>query len=104
MISAEALERDYELETGHLIIDSFRGKDPLETPMVIVAGHGPFTWGASAMAAVRGAAALEEVAKMAILTLAIDPRAEPLPEHVTRKHWERKHGKTAYYGQTRKGH
>ncbi|MHB0896172.1 MAG: L-ribulose-5-phosphate 4-epimerase AraD [Spirochaetales bacterium] len=104
MISAEALERDYELETGHLIIDSFRGKDPLETPMVIVAGHGPFTWGASAMAAVRGAAALEEVAKMAILTLAIDPRAEPLPEHVTRKHWERKHGETAYYGQTRKGH
>ena len=99
MISAEALELDYELETGHLIIDSFKGKNPLDTPMIIVAGHGPFTWGGSAMEAVRRAAALEEVARMAILTLAIDPLAEPLPDYVTQKHWERKHGKAAYYGQ-----
>lgn len=99
MISAETLGRDYELGTGELIVDAFRGKNPLETPMVIVAGHGPFAWGASAIAAVRNAAALEEVARMAILTLAIDPLAEPLPEYVTNKHWERKHGKNAYYGQ-----
>jgi len=103
MISAEALARDYERGTGELIVDTFRGKDPRETPMVIVAGHGPFTWGESAIEAVRRAAALEEVARMAILTLAIDPLAEPLPEHVTNKHWERKHGKNAYYGQERKG-
>ncbi len=101
MISAEALEGDYELGTGELIVDSFRGKDPHKTPMVIVAGHGPFTWGTSAMAAVRCAAALEEIARMAILTIAIDPHIESLPDHVMRKHWERKHGKNAYYGQNR---
>lgn len=99
MISAADIERDYELATGELIARSFEGRDPLRTPMVLVAGHGPFTWGRGALEAVRCAAALEELARMAILTLAIDPEAGPLPEHVVRKHWERKHGKGAYYGQ-----
>ncbi len=99
MISAAELERDYELSTGELIVRSFEGRDPLHTPMVLVAGHGPFTWGRGALEAVRYAAALEEMARMAILTLAVDPEAEALPEHVVRKHWERKHGKNAYYGQ-----
>jgi L-ribulose-5-phosphate 4-epimerase len=99
MISAEALAKDYELGTGELIVETFKGRKPLETPMVIVAGHGPFTWGRSAMEAVRCAAALEEVARMAILTYRVDPAAEPLPEHVMRKHYERKHGAQAYYGQ-----
>jgi L-ribulose-5-phosphate 4-epimerase len=101
MISAQALAEDYELGTGELIVEAFRGRKPLEVPMVIVAGHGPFAWGASAMAAVRGAAALEEVARMAILTCQVDPSAQPLPEHVMRKHFERKHGPGAYYGQGR---
>jgi L-ribulose-5-phosphate 4-epimerase len=101
MISEEALAKDYELGTGELIAQTFKGRKPLEVPMVIVAGHGPFTWGRSAMEAVHYAAALEEVARMAILTHQIDPSAEPLPEHVMRKHYERKHGTSAYYGQAK---
>jgi L-ribulose-5-phosphate 4-epimerase len=99
MISAEAVEADYEQATGELIVRTFAGRNPLETPMVIVAGHGPFTWGRSAHEAVDCAAALEELAKMAAITLSIDPKAQPLPEHVLRKHWSRKHGPGAYYGQ-----
>jgi L-ribulose-5-phosphate 4-epimerase len=67
--------------------------------MVIVAGHGPFAWGKSAMDAVHYAAALEEIARMAILTYQVNPAATPLPEYVMRKHYERKHGAKAYYGQ-----
>jgi L-ribulose-5-phosphate 4-epimerase len=99
MISPEALAKDYEQGTGELIARTFKDKKPLEVPMVIVAGHGPFTWGKSAMDAVRYAAALEEVARMAILTYRVNPEAEGLPEHVMRKHYERKHGANAYYGQ-----
>jgi L-ribulose-5-phosphate 4-epimerase len=99
MISPEALALDYELGTGELIVDAFRGKKPLEVPMVLVAGHGPFTWGRSAVEAVHYAAALEEVARMALLTLQLDPGSRSLPEHVMRKHYERKHGTGAYYGQ-----
>ncbi len=101
MITEEALAADYELGTGELIAAAFAGRKPLETPMVLVAGHGPFTWGKSAMEAVRYAAALEELAKMASITLAIDPAAAPLPDYVMRKHYERKHGPGAYYGQSR---
>jgi L-ribulose-5-phosphate 4-epimerase len=100
MISAEAIERDYELGTGELIARTFAGRDPTQEPMVLVAGHGPFTWGASALAAVHNAAALEEIARMAILTAAIDPDTPELLEYIVRKHWERKHGASAYYGQT----
>jgi len=99
IISPEALAVDYEMGTGELIADTFKGKKPLEVPMVLAAGHGPFTWGKSAMDAVHYAAALEELAKMAILTYQVNPAAAPLPEHVVRKHYERKHGKSAYYGQ-----
>jgi L-ribulose-5-phosphate 4-epimerase len=101
MISAEALAKDYELGTGELIVETFKGRKPLEVPMVLVAGHGPFAWGKSAMDAVHYAAALEEIARMAILTYCVNPAAESLPEHVIRKHYERKHGKMAYYGQTK---
>jgi L-ribulose-5-phosphate 4-epimerase len=101
MISEAEVERDYELCTGELIARTFseRGLNPVHDPLVLVAGHGPFTWGPSAMAAVRNAAALEEVARMAILTMAITPDPATLPEHVLHKHWERKHGPNAYYGQ-----
>jgi L-ribulose-5-phosphate 4-epimerase len=99
VIGPEAVARDYEAGTGELIVETFRGKRPLEIPMVLVAGHGPFTWGKSAMDAVHYAAALEEVARMALLTYQIDPEAAPLPSHVMRKHYERKHGAGAYYGQ-----
>jgi L-ribulose-5-phosphate 4-epimerase len=99
MIGPEALAKDYEEGTGELIVKTFKGLRPLEVPMVLVAGHGPFTWGKSAMDAVHYAAALEEVARMAILTYQVNPSAAPLPEHVMRKHYERKHGASAYYGQ-----
>ena len=68
-------------------------------PMILVAGHGPFAWGKNASQSVYHAAVLEEVCKMALYTLMLNPAAPPLPEHIIRKHWERKHGPHAYYGQ-----
>jgi L-ribulose-5-phosphate 4-epimerase len=99
VMSDQAVERDYEVETGNQIVDCFRGRDPLHTPMVLVAGHGPFTWGVSAAKAVYHAAVLEELAHMAFVTRTLDPVAARLPDALVRKHFERKHGKSAYYGQ-----
>jgi len=100
-ISEEALKNDYELETGNLIVEHFRKNNlnPAHVTMVLVAGHGPFAWGGSASQSVYNGAVLEEICKMAILTLQIDHDAKPLPEYIIRKHWERKHGPGAYYGQ-----
>jgi L-ribulose-5-phosphate 4-epimerase len=101
-ISEEALKNDYEFETGNLIVEHFRKDklDPAHVTMVLVAGHGPFTWGNSASQSVYNGAVLEETCKMALLTLRIDPEARPLPPYIIKKHWERKHGPAAYYGQT----
>jgi L-ribulose-5-phosphate 4-epimerase len=99
IMTAEAVERDYEAETGTQIIDCFRTRDPRQTPMVLVAGHGPFAWGKTADKAVYHAVVLEELAKIASITRTLDPRAPRLPEYLVRKHFERKHGKSAYYGQ-----
>lgn len=99
IMSDAAVERDYETETGNQILECFRDRDPLHTPMVLVAGHGAFTWGDTAEAAVYHAAVLEELAKMAFVTRAVHPGAPVLPERIVRKHFERKHGKDAYYGQ-----
>jgi L-ribulose-5-phosphate 4-epimerase len=99
IMTAEAVQRDYEAETGTQIIDCFRTRNPREIPMVLVAGHAPFTWGKTADKAVYHAVVLEELAKMASITRALAPQAPRLPEHLIRKHYERKHGKNAYYGQ-----
>jgi L-ribulose-5-phosphate 4-epimerase len=99
VMSAEAVNGDYEAETGRQIIDCFRTLDPHQIPMVLVAGHGPFTWGETADKAVYHAVVLEELAKIASITRSLDPDAPRLPEHLVRKHFERKHGKNAYYGQ-----
>jgi L-ribulose-5-phosphate 4-epimerase len=99
LMSGEALAGDYETATGHQILSCFRGREPLHTPMVLVAGHGPFTWGQDPEAAVYHAAVLEEIAKMAFVTRVLDPGAAALPALLVRKHFERKHGKDAYYGQ-----
>jgi L-ribulose-5-phosphate 4-epimerase len=99
LMSAEAVERDYEAETGTQIIDCFRGRDPQQTPMVLVAGHGPFAWGKTAEKAVYHAVVLEELAKIASITRTVDPRAARLPDYLVNKHFQRKHGKSAYYGQ-----
>ena len=100
-ITKDALTRNYELETGNLIVKHFadEGLNPAETTMVLVAGHGPFTWGASADKAVYNAAVLEEVAKMATITLQVNPAATQLPAYIIDKHYQRKHGPNAYYGQ-----
>lgn len=99
IMSNEQIERDYEQETGVQITDTFNGRNPMETPMVIVAGHAPFTWGKDAAASVYNAVVLEEVARMAYLTKSIDPLRGPLKQEIVDKHYQRKHGKNAYYGQ-----
>ena len=71
--------------------------------MVLVAGHGPFTWGSNADKSVYNAAVLEEVARMAWMTMQINPQWKPLPDYVLNKHYERKHGPNAYYGQNADG-
>ncbi len=99
VMSADAVGGDYEAETGTQIIDCFRSRDPHHCPMVLVAGHGPFAWGKSADKAVYHAAVLEELAKIAFLTQTLNAQVGRLPDYLVRKHFERKHGKTAYYGQ-----
>ncbi len=99
VMSDEAVERDYEVETGKQILECFGRRDPLHTPMVLVAGHGAFAWGETPEKAVYHAAVLEELAHMAFVTRTLDPTAARLSERLIRKHFERKHGKNAYYGQ-----
>lgn len=103
LLDDAALAGDYETATGHQIVACFRDRRPLHTPMVLVAGHGPFTWGADPEQAVYNAAVLEELAKMAFITRTIAPGTPPLSPSLIRKHFERKHGKDAYYGQTVSG-
>jgi len=100
-ISPEAVKNNYELETGNLIVETFKkgNLDPAHITMVLTAGHGPFTWGTSAAQSVYHSVIMEEICKMALFTLMADPRSNPLPEHIIKKHWERKHGPDAYYGQ-----
>lgn len=92
---------DYELETGRQIISTFtqRNLDPSQVPMVLVAGHGPFTWGSSPEKAVYHAAVLEEIARMAWMTEQLHPGIPPLKASIVARHFERKHGPKAYYGQ-----
>jgi L-ribulose-5-phosphate 4-epimerase len=100
-LSKEAVERDYELETGNLIVRHFLENkiNPDEVTMVLVGGHGPFAWGKTAEKAVYNGAVLEEVAKMAMYTLQIKSDASPLADYIVNKHYMRKHGPNAYYGQ-----
>ena len=95
------VDEDYETGTGNVIVETFRerGIDPAYIPGVICRDHGPFTWGKDAAQAVIHAIVLDEIAKMAILTKQINPQAEPVPACITEKHFMRKHGPNAYYGQ-----
>lgn len=99
MLTPEEVEAGYEENTGKVILEAFSGKDPMHAPAVLCAGHGPFAWGKSAMESVHNAVVLEEVAKIALWTVSIAPEAEKLPGHVSDKHFLRKHGPNAYYGQ-----
>ena len=100
-LTQEEIDEDYEKNTGKVIIEAFRGRNiqPMHVPGVICSSHGPFTWGKDAAQAVYHAVVLEEVAKMALLTLQIDPNAAPAPQRIQDKHFLRKHGPNAYYGQ-----
>jgi L-ribulose-5-phosphate 4-epimerase len=100
-MSDDLIVGDYEHNTGKQILDCFRNRNlnPAEVEMILVGSHGPFTWGKDASKAVYNSKVLEELAKMAFLTLQINPEANRLKEALIKKHFERKHGKNAYYGQ-----
>jgi len=98
MIKAE-IKTDYELNTGRVIARRFEGLEPMQVPAVLVAGHGPFTWGKDAAAAVESAVVLEEIAKIALGTITINPKQKQISKTLLNKHYLRKHGKNAYYGQ-----
>ena len=99
VMSDRAIKGDYEEETGAQIVGAFANRSPMEVPMVLVAAHGPFAWGETAEKAVHHAAMLEELSRMAFLTLQINPRAKRLKKALIAKHHDRKHGSGAYYGQ-----
>ena len=98
------LDAGYELNTGNTIVECFEQRhiDPVAVPAVICHSHGPFTWGKDAADAVYHAVVLEEVAKMAIFTRQVYPAAAPAPQRIQDKHYMRKHGPNAYYGQSKK--
>lgn len=89
----------YEVETGNVIVETYRRRDPLSCPGVLVASHGPFAWGKTAPDAVHNAIVLEHVVRLAAETLKVFPSARPMPQALLDKHFLRKHGPGAYYGQ-----
>jgi L-ribulose-5-phosphate 4-epimerase len=101
-LEAEEIQDAYEENTGKLIVSEFErmGKDPIAVPGVLCKNHGPFTWGKDAAEAVHNAVVLEEVAKMAYRTEVINADVEPAPQELQDKHYFRKHGANAYYGQS----
>jgi L-ribulose-5-phosphate 4-epimerase len=97
-MTKEQIESAYEAQTGVSIVERFKDMDPMHTPAVLVAHHGPFTWGKTAKEAVQNSVILEEVAKMTSVTVALNADVE-MNENLIEKHYNRKHGKNAYYGQ-----
>lgn len=98
-LSAEEIAAGYELNTGTVLVEAIQDLGPSRLPCALVRGHAPFIWGPSAARAVENAVTLEEVARMAFLTATLAPSAPPLDAAVRNKHYERKHGPNAYYGQ-----
>ncbi|MFC2167989.1 L-ribulose-5-phosphate 4-epimerase AraD [Acidobacteriota bacterium] len=103
MITEEETHLGYEVNTGKVIVERFEKLDPLDMPAVLVVGHGPFTWGCSPKEALLNSVALEDVAKMAFGSVLLRPNGIPFPDYLLRKHFMRKHGPDAYYGQTKGG-
>ena len=99
IMSDVAIRGDYEVETGRQIIERLQGLKVDEVEMILVACHGPFTWGKDGQKALENAVVLEEIAKMAFYTINLAPEVSLLKETLRTKHYYRKHGKTAYYGQ-----
>ena len=100
-LTSAQIRSDYEANTGHAIVRRFKNLDPSHFPAVLVAGHAPFCWGKSASEAAHIAVVLEEIARMAFQTIAANARARPISKHLHEKHFLRKHGGKAYYGQER---
>ena len=100
-MTREEIAIDYELNTGKVIVDCFRqrGLDPLDMPGVLVSSHAPFTWGVSEGKALENAIVIEFAAKMALNNLTLNPTLDPIPQMLLDKHFKRKHGPRAYYGQ-----
>jgi len=100
-MTAEEIQRGYEVETGNVIVETFRtrGINPLHVPGVLVKNHGPFSWGKDPHEAVHNAVVMEEVAKMAFRTLVLSPNVKAIDQVLLDKHFLRKHGPNAYYGQ-----
>ena len=103
-LTPEEIHRDYEVNTGHAIVRRFDGIQPLNMPAVLVGGHAPFTWGRNAGEAARLAVILEEVASLALQTVQINTSAGPICDDLCNKHFFRKHGAGAYYGQPERKH
>lgn len=101
-LTAEEIEEAYEKNTGLVIIETLQGKNPMHIPGILCKNHGPFTWGKDAHEAVHNAVVLEEVAKMATRCELINPDVKPAPQELQDKHYYRKHGANAYYGQGNK--
>jgi L-ribulose-5-phosphate 4-epimerase len=99
LLKPAEIKSDYEANTGHLIVETFAKLDPMHHPAVLVASHGPFTWGKSVADAVHNAGVLEFVARLASETLRINPKAKPMQSVLLKKHFLRKHGPRATYGQ-----
>jgi L-ribulose-5-phosphate 4-epimerase len=99
LLTTEEIKTDYEPNTGHVIVERFQKLDPLQHPGVLVASHGPFTWGRDARHAVENAIVLEYVARLASESLRLNPGLKPMQPALLDKHFLRKHGPSAYYGQ-----
>jgi L-ribulose-5-phosphate 4-epimerase len=99
LMTPEEIQGDYEANTGKVIVERFIGIDPMKAPAALMANHGPFTWGRSPDEAVHNAVVLEHLARLAIETLRVDPRSQPIQPELLDKHFLRKHGPGAYYGQ-----
>jgi len=93
------IRNDYELNTGIAIVRRLGKIDPLRTPGILVAGHAPFCWGKTPADAAHNAVVLEEIARMALQTVTVNAKAKPIDQHLHHKHFSRKHGNAAYYGQ-----
>jgi L-ribulose-5-phosphate 4-epimerase len=93
------IKSDYELNTGKVIVERFKRLDPMSVPAVLVASHGPFAWGETVAKAVENAVVLEQVARLALETVRLNPRLRPMQRELLDKHFLRKHGPGAYYGQ-----
>ena len=98
LLTNSEIKGDYEINTGKVIVETFKGISPLSVPSVLVNSHGPFAWGTDADNAVYNAVALEEIAKMAYYSVLLG-RNEPVNSSLLDKHFKRKHGSKAYYGQ-----